>query len=100
MTQLCQISTQLQLPQNELKIAKFKNPDIDYQMSCTCGQYEPLYSPWNVFFTCVIAQYFISFLFEHTVEQCCNEDWKWTEDEYEDSSVSENRPKTNTKNLR
>ena len=32
--------------------------------------------------------------------QCCNEDWKWTEDEYEDSSDSENRPKTNTKNLR
>ena len=32
--------------------------------------------------------------------QCCNEDWKWTEDEYEDSSVFENRPKTNTKNLR
>ena len=32
-------------------------------------------------------------------EQCCNKDWKWTEDEYEDSLVSENRPKTNTKNL-
>ena len=37
---------------------------------------------------------------ENAMDQCCNEDWKWTEDEYEDSLVSENRPKTNTKNLR
>ena len=27
------------------------------------------------------------------MDQCCNEDWKWTEDEYKDSSVSENGPK-------
>ena len=27
------------------------------------------------------------------LRQCCNEDWKWTEDEYEESLVSENRPK-------
>ena len=26
--------------------------------------------------------------------QCCNEDWKWTEDEDEESSDLENRPKT------
>ena len=31
------------------------------------------------------------------MKQCCNEDWNWTKYEYEDSSVSENRPKTNTK---
>ena len=67
MTQICQISIKIQVPHNELKIAKFKNPDIDYRMSGTCGQYEHLYSPLNVFFSCVIAQYFISFLFEHPV---------------------------------
>ena len=32
-------------------------------------------------------------------DQCCNEDWKCNEDEYEDSLVSYNGPKTNTKNL-
>ena len=37
--------------------------------------------------------------FHMQTKQCCNEDWKWTKDEYEDSSVSENGPKTNTKNL-
>lgn len=45
-------------------------------MSETCGQYEPLYSPRNVFFSCVIAQYFISFLFEHTVYAIDNIRWK------------------------
>ena len=43
-TELCQISFQTQLLQNEFKNAKFKNPDIDNQMSGTCGQYELLYS--------------------------------------------------------
>ena len=51
--QLCQISIQIQMPQNEFKNAKFNNPDIDNQMSGTCGQYEPLYNPWNVFYSCV-----------------------------------------------
>ena len=32
-------------------------------------------------------------------QQCCNKDGKWTEDEQKDSSVSENGPKTNTRNL-
>ena len=32
--------------------------------------------------------------------QCCNEDQKWTEDEDEESSGSEKRPKTKTKILR
>ena len=32
--------------------------------------------------------------------QCCNEDQKWTEDEDEESSDLENRPKTKTKILR
>ena len=41
--------------------------DLDNQMSGTCGQYEPLFSPWNVFFSFVIVQYFISFLLEHPV---------------------------------
>ena len=69
MTQFCQISIQIQVPKNENKIEKIKNPDIDDQMSGTCGQYEPLYSPWNVFFSCVIAQYFLSFLFENNVDR-------------------------------
>ena len=34
------------------------------------------------------------------VHQCCNEDQKWTEDEDEESSGSEKRPKTKTKILR
>ena len=29
-----------------------------------------------------------------SASQCCNEDWKWTEDEDEESSDLENRPKT------
>ena len=44
-------------------------------MSETCGQYKPLYSPRNVFFSCVIAQYFISFLFEHTVNTIVIPSW-------------------------
>ena len=31
--------------------------------------------------------------------QCCNEDWKWTKDEDEESLDLENRPKTKTKIL-
>ena len=64
-THICHFPIQIWVPQNEYKIVKMKNPDIDNQMSGTCGQYELLYSSWNVFFRCVIAQYFISFLFEH-----------------------------------
>ena len=41
-----------------------------------------------------------SMLLFYSINKCCNEDWKWTEDEYEDSLVSENRLKMNTKNLR
>ena len=70
MTQIWQISIKIKVPQKEFKIAKFNKPDIDNQMSGTYGQYEPLYTPWNVFFSFVIAQYFISFLFEHTVFTC------------------------------
>ena len=33
------------------------------------------------------------------VSQCCNEDQKWTEDEDEESSGSEKRPKTKMKIL-
>ena len=43
-TELCQISFQIQMLQNEFKNTKFKNPDIDNQMSGTLGQYELLYS--------------------------------------------------------
>ena len=55
---------------------------------------------WSVYTCCFAASWKISFILILIMYQCCNEDWKWTEDEYEDSSVSENRPKTNTKNLR
>ena len=44
MTQICQIFIEVQVPQNEFKIAKFKNPDIDNQMSDTCA-YDPLLYP-------------------------------------------------------
>ena len=50
MTQIWQISIKIKVPQKEFKIAKFNKPDIDNQMSGTSGQYEPLYTPWNVFF--------------------------------------------------
>ena len=33
------------------------------------------------------------------INQCCNEDWKWTEDEDEESSGLQKRPKTKTKIL-
>ena len=39
--QLCQLSIQIQMPQNEFKNSKFNNPHIDNQMSGTCGLYEP-----------------------------------------------------------
>ena len=32
----------------------------------------------------------------YITSQCCNEDWKWTKDEDEESSDLENRPKTKT----
>ena len=32
-------------------------------------------------------------LFMNVLQQCCNEDWKWTKDEDEESSDQENRPK-------
>ena len=43
--QLCQIAIQIQMSPHELKNAKFSNLYLDNQMSGTCGQYEPLYSP-------------------------------------------------------
>ena len=67
MYQICQISIQIQVPQNELQSAIFENLDVDNQMLGTCGQYEPFYSPLNAFFRSVIAQYFWSFFFEHPV---------------------------------
>ena len=67
MIQIYPIDVQIQVPENEFKITKYKNPDVDDQMSGTCGWFEPLDSPWNVIFSCVLAQYFISFLFEHPV---------------------------------
>ena len=41
-THNCQIPIRMQVPQNEYKIVKMKNPDIDNQMSGTCGRNEPL----------------------------------------------------------
>ena len=43
--QLCQIAIQIQMSPHELKNAKFSNLYLDNQMSGTCGQYEPLFSP-------------------------------------------------------
>ena len=42
----------------------------------------------------------VSHLAFEWLDQCCNEDQKWTEDEDEESSGSEKRPKTKTKILR
>ena len=49
------------------KCAIYENFDVDNQMSGTCGQYEPLNRPWTAFFSGVIDQYIITFLFEHPV---------------------------------
>ena len=63
-TQICQISIKIQVPHNEFQRDMFENLDIKNQILGTCGSYEPLNSP---FFSCVIAQYFWSFFFEHPV---------------------------------
>ena len=45
MTQICQISIQIQVPQNEFQSEIFENNDVDNQMLGTCGSYEPFNSP-------------------------------------------------------
>ena len=67
MTQICQIFIKVQVPQNEFKIAKFKNPDIDNQCQVLMVDMSPCTAPENALFSFLISQYFISFLFEHPV---------------------------------
>ena len=59
----------MQVPKNEFQRDILENLDVFYQMLGTCGLDEPLYSPKTPFLSCVIAQYFWSFFFEHPVNQ-------------------------------
>ena len=40
-TEKCQISLKMQVPQNEFQKEKFENFDVDNQMFGTCGSNEP-----------------------------------------------------------
>ena len=44
-TQICQISFQIRLPQNEFQSEILENLDVDNQMLGTCGSYEPFNIP-------------------------------------------------------
>ena len=57
-TQICQISIKIQVPQNDFHRDIFENLDADNQMLGTYGSYEHLNSSLNAIFSCVIAQYF------------------------------------------
>ena len=45
MYQICQISIQIQVPQNEFQSEIFEKLDVDSQMLGTCGSYEPFNHP-------------------------------------------------------
>ena len=44
-TQICQISIKIQVPQKEFQRDMFENLDVNNQMLATCGSYEPFNSP-------------------------------------------------------
>ena len=52
---------------SQFKCKKIIEPDSNNQMSHSCGHNEPLNSSQSPFFSGVIAFYFNSFFFEHTV---------------------------------
>ena len=56
-------------------------------------------SHWSIIFPCQRLQQKGIVTETHCMTQCCNEDQKWTEDEDEESSGSEKRPKTKMKIL-
>ena len=57
------------MPQNESLSGKFDNLGVDNKMSHTCGHFEPINSTQSALFIGVMALYFSTFFFEHTVEQ-------------------------------
>ena len=44
-TQICQISIKIQVPQNDFQKEIFLNFDVDIQMLDTCGSNEPFNTP-------------------------------------------------------
>ena len=67
MTIISQYSIETKVYLNDFLSDKFKNLNVDNQMSLSCGQDESLGCPKNAFFSCVIGVYFVSFLFDHPV---------------------------------
>ena len=67
MTKFSQISIQQNVPQNESLSGKFDNLSVDNIMSHTCGHFEPINSTQSALFIGVMALYFSTFFFEHTV---------------------------------
>ena len=45
MYQICQISIQIQVPQNEFQSEIFEKLDVDYQMLISMGKNEPFIDP-------------------------------------------------------
>ena len=67
MTIISQYSIETKVYLNDFLSDKFKNLNVDNQMSLSCGQDESLGCPKNAFFSCVIGIYFVSFFFDHPV---------------------------------
>ena len=66
MTNISQFSIETDVYLNHFSTDIFKNLDVDNQMS-DCDGDEPQIWPKNVFFSCVIVNYFVTFFFGHTV---------------------------------
>ena len=67
MNKFSQILIQQDVPQNESLSGKFENLGKDNKMSHTCGHFEPINSTQSALFIGVMALYFSTFFFEHTV---------------------------------
>ena len=67
MNKFSQILIQQDVPQNESLSGKFDNLGVDNKMSHTCGHFEPINSTQSALFIGVMALYFSTFFFEHTV---------------------------------
>ena len=67
MNKFSQILIQQDVPQNESISGKFENLGIGNKMSHTCGHFEPINGTQSALFIGVMALYFSTFFFEHTV---------------------------------
>ena len=67
MNNISQFSYETDVYLNHFSSDKFKNLDVDKQMSLSSGQYKPESWPKNAFFSCEMGVYFVTFFFEHTV---------------------------------